>query len=225
MRRWAGTVSRWLALGVLPLLSGCFLSSSVPILDKTDIATGFGPGRYATLEAFKPDELAKVPADVRADCIDPGYIAAERDGNFKATGKRNPIVYCAYNADKGEAKPISDISIAGADYHWRAGDEKSDFRLKRVRDDYYLMQVPASVSGDVKLDKPLYIYLVIRVRPDRIEAFLPDCAQFPSIQTKRTPPAECEVTGVTAMSNDLLAYLGQIDRGDEVPVAMFRATK
>lgn len=225
MRRWAGMVSRWLTLGVLPLLSGCFLSSSVPILDKTDIAVGFGPGRYATLEAFKPDELAKVSAAVRADCIDPGYIAAERDANFQPTGKRDPIVYCAYNADKGEAKAISDISIAGADYHWQAGDEKSDFRLKRVRDDYYLMQVPVAVSGDVKLDKPLYIYLVIRVRADRIEAFLPDCAQFPAIQTKRTPPVECGVTTFAALAPDLPAYLAAIDSGAEVPVAMLRQVR
>jgi hypothetical protein len=218
-------LSRGLALAPLLLLSGCFLSSSAPIIDKTDIAAGFEAGHYETLEGQKPDELAKVPAAVRAGCIDPGYIATERDEHFKPTGKRNRIVYCAYDADKGEAKPVSDISIAGADYHWHGGEDQDDFRLRRIRDGYYLMQANVAVSGGAKLDGPLYIYIVIRVRPDRIEAFLPDCAQFPAIQTKKTDPVECEVKSFPSLSADLPAYLGAIDSGAEAPVAMFRQVR
>jgi len=214
----------WRSLAFAPflLLSGCFLSSSVPIIDKTDIAAGFEAGRYETLEGQKPDQFAKVPAAIRPGCIDPGYVATERDENFKPTGKRNKIVYCAYDSDKGAAKPVSAISIAGADYGWQGGEEKSSFRLKQIRDGYYLMQVVAQVSGDAKLDAPLYVYLVIRVLPDRIEAYVPDCAQFPAIQTKKTDPVECEVKSFGALAPDLPAYLGQIDSGAEVPVAMFR---
>jgi hypothetical protein len=222
MRRGVGAISRWVGFALLPLLSGCFLSSKAPILDRTDIAAGFGAGRYSTLEGLKPDDLAKLPEAARGACVDPDYVATERDENFKPTGEHTKIVYCAYDADKGEAKPLSDISIAGADYHWQGGTEKSDFRLKHIRDGYYLMQAVAAISGDVKLDGPLYIYLVLRVRPDRIEVFLPDCAQFPAIQTKRTPPVECGVTSAAALSNDLLAYTAQIDSGAEVPVAMFK---
>ncbi len=221
MRRGVGAISRWLALGLFPLLSGCFITSNAPILDRTDIAAGFAPGSYRTLEGLKSDDLAKVPAAERAGCVDPGYVATERDEDFKPTG-RAKIVYCAWDPDKGAVKPLSDISVAGTDYHWQSGPDQSNFRLKRIRDDYYLMQAIVVVSGDVKLDAPLYLYLVLRVRPEGVEAYLPDCAQFPSIQTKRTPPAECEVTSAAAMSNDLLAYAARIDSGAEVPVGLFR---
>lgn len=216
---------RGLVLAPLLALSACFLSSSVPIIDRTDVAPGFDAGRYETLEGQKPGDLAKVPAGIRAGCVDPGYVATERDEHFKPTGAHSRIVYCAYDADKGEGKPISDISVAGADYQWQAGEDKSTFRLKAIRDDFYLMQVVAQVSGGAKLDAPLYVYLVIRARPDRIEAYVPDCAQFPGIQTKKTDPVECGVTSFGALAPDLPAYLAAIDKGDEVPIAMLRQVR
>lgn len=164
------------AAGVL--LGGCTLGSDAPFVTRGDAVPGLIDGQYQRYLLADSAKLRAVPADIRRDCVAPGYVFRLPEGQGRSRSHRIAPSYCPY--DGVQRIPAITIARQGDGYRLAEAGKGLSVRFRRLRDGIYLIQ-----SDDPESTTLRYGYALAREAPGGIDLALLLCDYFPALQSIR----------------------------------------
>jgi len=215
MRQPRGAVSLLLA----GLLSGCVLHSDKPLITVNAPAPDIAEGRYQGYGPFGPDQLAKLSAAQRGQCLDLGSRSIPPGATAPV-----PVLHCPFNDTTLAPTNIAQLTRLADRFQFTGQNEQGktesiDAWLTPLSTPYYLAQIHIPV-GELKG----YFYGIVRANAGRIHFFMVPCAVdgLKSVG-KPDPKLQCEVKSLAAIRPDLLAEARRIDAGSGDPPMVLAA--
>jgi len=196
------------------LLAGCSLRSDAPLIASSDLPEPMVEGSYQPMRILPKRWIRKLPRAFRTDCVDPGYTVERRDKRDRPTGKREPVIYCAYDLDKKQLFPRVRIERRGDALWWRGLESEGELRFQRLREGYYLVQQDGSTA-----EAPSFDYALYRVRSPHPEIFFLHCddTRFANVTAanRAKGSSDCTIDSLDQIRAELNAYVARAEAGDE----------
>ncbi|MCW3837168.1 hypothetical protein ACFQ1E_14690 [Sphingomonas canadensis] len=214
---------KWIAiLSPALLLGGCTLHSPMPLIAATDHPETAVPGDYTVYLATDAKGRRRLPKPKRAECLDPGYFARDKDAQGKPQGKPERIYYCAYDPDQKKDLPTIALFVEDGEYRMVGPEGEGVVRFRGWRGPLYLTQIDESRG-----DKPKFGYHFFRAASAGFEIFPLYCTYFPSFwkapaEGTEEVPKGCEISSLEPVRAELDAAAGLVESGTDIPLLILR---
>lgn len=210
--------SAFLAL-IMGSLGGCALYSEKPLIAVTASVPEIAEGRYQGYGPFGPEQLAKLSAGQRAQCLDLGIRAVRPNASGPV-----PVIHCPFNDTRLAPTNIADLArladrLRFTGQNAQGKTEVIEAWLAPLHPPYYLAQIHMP-EGELKG----YFYGIVRTAAGRAHFFMVPCTTE-GLKTVGAPESKlkCEITSLAAVRPNLLAEVRRIDAGSAEPPIVLAA--